>query len=87
MPVNLQQYRGAVEVFNNRFNHNNINKSVFHRKPVSSIASAYFAMLINLCTLLSVISFCLVVLFRNIEQNPGPKLFNAFRKDVFNLYM
>ena len=65
MPVNVQQYRGAVEVFNNRFNHNNVNKSVFHRKPVSSIASAYFAMLINLRTLLSLISFCLVVLFRN----------------------
>lgn len=52
--------------FNSRFKHNNIRQSVSHRKPnVSSIASAYFAMLINLRTLLSFISFYLVVLFRN----------------------
>ena len=82
MPVNLQQYRGAVEVFNNRFNHNNINKSVFHRKPVSSIASAYFAMLINLCTLLSVISFCLVVLFRN-----NIKTINLLATKILFIYM
>ena len=65
MPVNLQQYRGAVGAFNSRFNHNNIQNSVFHRKPnVSSIASAYFAILINFCTFVSVISFYLIVAFR-----------------------
>ena len=65
MPVNLQQYRGAVGAFNSRFNHNNIQNSVFHRKPnVSSISSVYFAILINFCTFLSVISFCLIVIFR-----------------------
>ena len=69
MPVSLQQYRGAVGAFNSRFNHNKIQNSVFHRKRnVSSIASAYFAILINFCTFLSVISFCLtVVLRKNIK--------------------
>ena len=61
----LQQYRGAVGVFNSRFHHNNIQNSVFHRKPnVSWIASAYFTIPINFCMFLSVISFCLIVLFR-----------------------
>ena len=65
MPVNLQQYRGAVGAFNSRFNHNNIQNSAFHRKlNVSSIASAYVAIRINFCTFLSVISFCLIVVFR-----------------------
>ena len=65
MPVNLQQYRGVVGAFNSRFNYNNIQNSVFHRKPnVSSIASAYVAILINFCMFLSVISFCLIVVFR-----------------------
>ena len=65
MPVNLQQYRGVVGAFNSRFNHSNIQNSVFHRKPnVSSIASAYLAILITFCTFLSVISFCLIVVFR-----------------------
>ena len=65
MPVNLQQYRGAVATFNSRFSHNNIQNSAFHRKPnVSSIASACSAILINFCTFLSVISICLIVLFR-----------------------
>ena len=65
MPLNLQQYRGAVLAFNSRFNHNNIQNSGFHRRPiVSSIATAYFALLINFCTFLSVISFCLIVVFR-----------------------
>ena len=44
MPVNLHQHRGAVGAFNSCFNHNNIQNSVFHRKPnVLSIASAFFA--------------------------------------------
>ena len=65
MPVNLQQYRGVVKAFNCRFNHNNMQNSVFHRKPnVSPIASAYFAILTNFCTFLSVISFFLIVVFR-----------------------
>ena len=65
MPVNLQEYRGAVGAFNSHFNHNNIQNSVFHRKPnVLSIASAYFAILVNFCTFLLVISFYLVVVFR-----------------------
>ena len=58
MPVNLQQYRGAVGAFNICFNRNNIQNSIFHRKPyVSSIASAYFAIRINFYTFLSVIKF------------------------------
>ena len=48
MPVNLQQYRGVVGAFNSRFNHNNIQNCVFHRKPnTASIASAYFTITIN----------------------------------------
>ena len=62
MPVNLQQYRGVVGAFNSCFNHNNIQNSIFHRKPnVSSITSAYFTILINFCIFLS---FYLIVLFR-----------------------
>ena len=58
MSVNLQQYRGAVEAFNNRFNYNNIHNSVFERNPnVSSIASVYFAILINFCAFLPFLSF------------------------------
>ena len=70
MPVNLQQYRGAVGAFNSRFNHNNMHSSVFDRNPnVSSIASVYFAIVINFCTFLSVISFCVIVLFmKNIKN-------------------
>ena len=65
MPVNLQQYSGAVGAFNSCFNHNNIQNRVFHRKSnVSSIASAYFTIPINFSMFLSVISFCLIVLFR-----------------------
>ena len=69
MPVNLQQYRGAVGAFNSRFNHSNIHNSVFHGKGnVLSIASVYFAILINVCTFLLVISFCLIVLFwKNVK--------------------
>ena len=67
MPVNLQQYRGAVGTINSRFNYNNIQNSAFHRKHnVSSIASAYclVTILINFYMFLSVVSFCLIVLFR-----------------------
>ena len=69
MLVNLQQYRGAVGAFNNRFNYNNIHNSVFDRNPnVSSIASVCFAILINFCTFLWVVSLCLIVLFgKNIK--------------------
>ena len=65
MPVNPERYGGAVGAFNNRFNYNNIHNSVFDRNPnVSAIASAYFAILINFCTFLPVVSSCLIVLFR-----------------------
>ena len=65
MPDNRQQYRGAVGSFNNRFNYNNIYNGVFGRKPnVSSISSVYFAILINFCTFLAVVSLCLIVIFR-----------------------
>ena len=66
MPVNLQQYRGAVGAFNSRFNHNNIHKSGFHRKPNAlSLAGTYLAILIISSSFLSVIiGFCLIVLFR-----------------------
>ena len=70
IPVNLQQYRGAVGAFISRFNYNNIRNSIFHREPnVSSIANAYFAMLIIFCKFLSVIGFCLIVLFRKNIKN------------------
>ena len=67
MPVNLQQYRGAVGTINSRLNYNNIQNIAFHRKPnVLSIASAYclVTILINFYMFLSVVSFCLIVLFR-----------------------
>ena len=83
MPVNLQQYRGAVGAFNSRFNHNNIQNSVFHRKPnVSSIDSAYFAVLINFCTFLSVRSFCLIVVFRT-----NIKTINSLATKILFIYM
>ena len=65
MPVNLQQYRGPVVACNWCFNRNKTHSSAFHRKSnVSSITSAYLSILINFCTFLSIISFCLIVLFR-----------------------
>ena len=83
MPVNLQQYRGAVRAFNSCFNHNNIQNSVFHRKSnVSSIGSPYFAILINFCTFLSVTSFCLIVVFRK-----NIKTINLFATKVLFIYM
>ena len=83
MPVNLQQDRGALGAFNSRFNHNNIQNSVFHRKPnVSSIASAYFAILINFCTFLSGISFCLIVVFRK-----NIKTINLLATKILFIYM
>ena len=83
MPVKLQQYRGAVGAFNSRFNHDNLQNSVFHRKPnVSSIASAYFAILINFCTFLSVISFCLIVVFRK-----NIKTINLLAPKILFIYM
>ena len=83
MPVNLQQYRGTVGAFNVRFNHNNIQNSVFHRKPnVSSIASACFTILINFCMFLSTISFCLIVLFRKNVKN-----INLLATKILFIYM
>ena len=83
MPVNLQQYRGAVRAFNSRFNHNNIQNSVFRRKPnVSSIPSVYFAIFINFSTFLSVISFSLIVLF---EKNI--KTINLLATKILFIYM
>ena len=83
MPVNLQQYRGAVGAFKSCFNHNNTQNSVFHRKPnVSSIASAYFAIRINVCTFLSVISFCLTVAFRK-----NIKTINLLATKILFIYM
>ena len=65
MPVNLQLYTRTVGAFNNSLNHNNINSSVFHRKPnVSSIAIADFTILINFCTfLLTIILLATKILF------------------------
>ena len=83
MPVNLQQYRGAVGAFKSRFNHNSIQNSVFHRKPnVSSIASAYLAILINFCTFLSVISVCLIVVYRK-----NIKTINLLATKILFIYM
>ena len=66
IPASLQQYRVAAGAFNSRFNHINMHNIVSHRKPnVSSITSAYFAIIINFCTFLSVFkSFCLIAFFR-----------------------
>ena len=81
MSVNLQQCRGAVGAFNSRFNHNNMHNSVFDRNPnVLKIASAYFA--INFCTFLSVISFCLIVLFRT-----NIKTINLLATKILFIYM
>ena len=83
MPVNLQQYRGAVGAFNSRFNLSNIQNSIFQRKPnVSSIASAYFAIFINFCTFLSVISFSLIVVFRK-----NIKTINLLAIKILFIYM
>ena len=83
MPVNLQQHRRAVGAFNNRFNYNNIHKSVFDRNPnVSSIASVYFAILINFCTFLPVVSLCLIVLLRK-----NIKTMNLLAIKILFIYM
>ena len=83
MPVNLQQHRRAVGAFNNRFNYNNIHKSVFDRNPnVSSIASVYFAILINFCTSLPIVCFCLIVLFRK-----NNKTINLLVNKILSIYM
>ena len=83
MPVNSQQCRGAVGTFNSPFNHNNILNSVFRRKPnASSIACAYFAILINFCTFPLVISFYLIVLFRK-----NIKTINLLATKVLFIYM
>ena len=83
MPGNLQQYRGAVGAFNSRFNNNNIDNSVFNRNlNVSSIAGVYFAILINFCTSLPVVSFCLIVLFRK-----NNKTINLLANKIRFIYM
>ena len=83
MPVNLQRYRGAVGAFNNRFSYNNIHNSVFDRNPnVSSIASVYFAILINFCTFLPVVSLCLIVLLRK-----NIKTMNLLAIKILFIYM
>ena len=82
MTVNIQQYKRVVGAFNSRFNYN-IQNSVFHRKPnVSSIASAYFAIHIDFCMFLSVISFCLIVDFRK-----NIKTINLLATRILFIYM
>ena len=83
MPVNLQQYRGAIGAFNSRCNYNNIHNSVFNINPnVSSIASVYFAILINFCTFLPVVSLCLIVLLRK-----NIKTMNLLAIKILFIYM
>ena len=60
-----------------------MHNSDFHRKPnVSSIASAYFTILINFRTSLSVISFCLIFLFRK-----NIKTINLLATKILFVYM
>ena len=83
MPVNLQQHRGVVGPFNSRFNYNNIHNSVFNRNPnAPSIDSVYFAIFINICTSLPVVSFCLIVLF--MKNN---KTINLLATKILFIYM
>ena len=83
MPVNLQQYRGAVGAFNSCFNYNKIHNNVFNRNPnVSSVASVYFAILINFCTSLPVVRSCLIVLFRK-----NNKTINLLANKILFIYM
>ena len=83
MPVNLQQYRGAIGAFNSRCNYNKIHNSVFNINPnVSSIASLYFAILINFCTSLPIACFCLIVLFRK-----NNKTINLLVNKILSIYM
>ena len=83
MPVNLQQYRGAIGAFNSRCNYNNIHNSVFNINPnVSSITSVYFAILVNFCTSLPIVCFCLIVLFRK-----NNKTINLLVNKILSIYM
>ena len=68
MPFNLQQYRGAVGAFNNRFNYNNIHNRVLDRNPnVSLIANVYFAILRKFCTFLPAVGFFDGLFRKNIK--------------------
>ena len=81
--MNLQQYRGAAEAFNSCFNYFNIHNSVFNRNPnVSLIASVYFAILINFCTSLPVVSFCLNLLSRKNNET-----INLLANKILFIYM
>ena len=92
MSVNLQQYRGAAGAFNICFNHNNINKNVFHIKPNAlSIASAYFAIPIIFFTFLSILkNFFFIILFRKniktINLMTAKVVFIVTQSNVLNLH-
>ena len=83
MPVNLDQYRGAVGAFNSRLHSKNIYISISIRMlDVLPIASAFLSILLTfIMFLLFSKSFCFTILLRK-----NIKIMNMLLLRIFNIY-
>ena len=84
MPVNLDQYRGAVGAFNSCLHCKNIYSNISIRNlDVLLIASAFLSILLTFSKfLLFAKSFCLTILYRK-----NIKIMNILVITVFHIYM